>query len=132
MALIIIADDDPMVGDIVRYKLGAHGYVVGVVHNGVDALRAVETKQPDLVILDCAMPGLCGVDVLRQLKLSRTSFNTPVLMLTVRSSHEDEEIALRAGADEYLRKPFDPAELLVVVERMLQKSEASRRIASRA
>ncbi|MDQ3471825.1 MAG: response regulator [Pseudomonadota bacterium] len=66
----------------------------------------VETKQPDLVILDCSMPGIGGVDVLRRLRVSGTSFAVPVLMLTARSSWDDEEIALRAGADDYLRKPF--------------------------
>lgn len=126
MALIIIADDDPLVCDVVRSTLSSHGYLVGVVDNGLDALRAVEAKQPDLVILDCSMPGLSGVEVLRRVKLSRGSFDTPVLMLTARSSQEDEEIAFRAGAEDYLRKPFDPAELLVIVERMLKKSRWRR------
>lgn len=132
MALIIIADDDSLVCDVVRRTLSSHGYLVGVVENGLDALRAVEAKQPDLVILDCSMPGLSGVEVLRRVKLSRGNFDTPVLMLTARSSQEDEEIAFRAGADDYLRKPFDPAELLVIVERMLNNAERARRVASRA
>lgn len=126
MALILIADDDPLVTDIVRYTLGVRGHVVGTVDNGVDALRVVEGKQPELVILDCSMPGLGGVDVLRRIKVSGRSFATPVLMLTARSGQQDEEIAVRAGADDYLRKPFDPAELTVIVERMLNKAKSSR------
>lgn len=132
MALILIADDDPLVGDIVRYTLSERGHVVGVVDNGQDALRVLETKQPDLVILDCSMPGLGGVDVLRRLRVSRTSFAVPVLMLTARSSRQDEDIAWRAGADEYLRKPFDPAELLAIVDHMLTKAQRNRRVAAGA
>lgn len=132
MALILIADDDPVVTDIVRFTLGARGHVVGTVDNGTDALRVVEAKRPDLVILDCTMPGLGGVDVLRRMKTSATCFSTPVLMLTARSSLQDEEIAFRAGANDYLCKPFDPAELVVIVERMLNKVALSRRVASRA
>lgn len=124
MGLILIADDDPLITDIVRYTLGARGYVVGTVGNGFDALRAAEAKQPQLIILDCSMPGLGGVDVLRRLKLSAKCFATPVLMLTARSGHKDEEIAMRAGADEYLRKPFDLVELTVIVERMLTKARS--------
>lgn len=132
MALIIIADDDPLVGDIVRYTLSEHGHIVGIVANGVDALRVVETERPDLVILDCSMPGLGGVDLLRQLRVSRTSFDIPILMLTARSSRDDEEIALRAGADDYLRKPFDPAELLAIVDHIMTKAERTRPVAIRA
>jgi DNA-binding response OmpR family regulator len=132
MALILIADDDPLVGDIVRYTLSERGHIVGIVDNGHDALRVVETKQPDLVILDCSMPGIGGVDVLRRLRVSGTSFAVPVLMLTARSSWDDEEIALRAGADDYLRKPFDPAELVALVDHMLHKAERSRPAAAGA
>lgn len=132
MALILIADDDPLVGDIVRYTLSARGHIVGIVDNGEDALRVVETKQPDLVILDCSMPGLAGVDVLRQLRVSDASFAVPVLMLTARWGRNDENIALRAGATDYLRKPFDPDELLAIVDHMLRKAELARPVGTRA
>lgn len=122
MALILVADDDNLVGDIIRYTLRPRGHVVGVVANGADAVRVVETKRPDLVILDCSMPGLGGIDALRRIRNSPTAFATPVLMLTARRSLQDEEIALRAGANEYLRKPFDPTELLVLAEALLNKS----------
>ncbi len=82
MALILIADDDPLVGDIVRYTLAERGHVVGIVETGHDALRVVVAKQPDLVILDCSMPDLSGVEVLRHLRVSGTAFHVPILMLT--------------------------------------------------
>jgi DNA-binding response OmpR family regulator len=122
MALILVADDDAMVCDVVRHTLSAQGHVVGSVCNGAEAIRVVEAKQPALVILDCSMPVLGGVDALRRIKTSGASCRTPVLMLTARRSGGDEEIALRAGADDYLRKPFDPADLLVRVQSLLSKN----------
>ena len=122
MALILLADDDELVGDVVRATLSARGHVVGLVGNGADAVRVVELKQPDLVILDCTMPELPGIEALRQIRLSRTAYRTPVLILTARRSEMDEEIAMRAGANDYLRKPFDPDELIVRVESLLEKA----------
>ena len=72
-----------------------------------------------------------GVEALRQIRSSPRHFATPVLMLTGRLSHQDEEIALRAGADEYLRKPFDPTELLVVAERLIARSLSRRAACAR-
>ena len=123
MALILVADDDPLVRDVVSQTLGGLGHIVGVVENGADAVQVAEFKHPDLVILDCSMPVLSGVDALRRIRRSRTAFATPALMLTARSSYRDEDIAFRAGASDYLRKPFDPTELIVVVDRLLAKAE---------
>lgn len=121
MARIVLADDDEMVRDIVSSVLGDHGHIVGAVENGAEAVRVAAFKQPELLILDCAMPVMSGVEALRQIRSSPLTGSMPVLMLTARESERDEEIALRAGADDYLRKPFDPTELLVRVENLLWK-----------
>lgn len=126
MSLILIADDDELVCEVVRNTLSEQGHVVGVVNNGGEAVRAFEAKLPDLVILDCAMPEMSGVDVLRQIRVSLEGSRTPVLMLTARRSSFDEEIASRAGADDYLRKPFSPIQLLVRVELLLAKLPSAR------
>jgi len=126
MTLILLAEDDGMVGEMVRETLTGCGYVVGVVENGLDAVRVVEVKQPNLVILDCAMPKLSGVDVLRQIRLSAGGYRTPVLMLTARRSRLDVEIAMRAGANDYIKKPFDPDDLVVRVQNLLHKFWAGR------
>ncbi|HEU4704218.1 MAG TPA: response regulator, partial [Sphingomicrobium sp.] len=73
-----------------------------------------------LVVLDCAMPTMSGVEVLRQIRASPTCFDTPVLMLTGRRSEADEEIAIRAGANDYMRKPFAVDELVSRVEDLLE------------
>lgn len=121
MARILVADDDEMVRDIVTAVLAEHGHIVGSVDNGSDAVGAAEFKRPDLVILDCAMPGMSGVEALRLIRSSERVSTTPVLMLTARESERDEDIAIRAGASDYLRKPFDPTELLVRVDNLLWK-----------
>lgn len=126
MTMILVADDDQLVGDVVRHALEPLGHVVGTVDNGADAVRVAELKRPELIILDCSMPGLSGVEALRRIRSSRALFSTPVLMLTARASAHDEEIAMRAGASDYLRKPFDPDELLVLVDRLLTKSAGPR------
>ena len=126
MALILLADDDELVCDIVRETLSKEGHVVGLVGNGADAVRVVEVKNPDLIILDCTMPELPGIEALRKIRLSRTAYRTPVLILTGRRSEMDEDIAMRAGANDYLRKPFDPDELVVRVESLLKKAAKGR------
>lgn len=123
MALIIIADDDELVLDVVRFALEGEGHVVGVLHDGTDVKKVVELKQPDLVILDCLMPGRSGVDALRDLRGSQIAYKTPVLMLTARAGRTDEGIALRCGADDYLCKPFEVDQLLTRVKAILAEAE---------
>ncbi|HYN45183.1 MAG TPA: response regulator, partial [Allosphingosinicella sp.] len=86
----------------------------------------VEFKRPDLVILDCNMPEIGGIEALRQIRLLRIAYATPVLMLTARRGESDEEIAMRAGASDYLRKPFDPDQLVSRVEDLLRRAELQK------
>jgi DNA-binding response OmpR family regulator len=119
MALILIAEDDELVVEAVRAALEPRGHIVGAVGTGLPVKRVVELKRPDLVILDCAMPELSGIEALREIRSSHSGYSTPVLMLTGRRGMADEEIAYRAGADDYLRKPFDPDQLVARVEGLL-------------
>jgi DNA-binding response OmpR family regulator len=121
MARIIIADDDPLVGEIARDALIGAGHGAGLVPNGAQALAVIKARRPDLVILDCNMPELSGVNVVRELRKSMDFADLPVLMLTGRRSEADEELARFAGANDYLRKPFDPDQLVFRVERLLEK-----------
>jgi DNA-binding response OmpR family regulator len=130
MALILIADDDEVVIEIVRETLGACGHIVGAVDDGLPVLSVVEFKRPALVILDCTMPELSGIEALRKIRLSSTCFATPVLILTARRARVDEEIAWRAGANDYLRKPFDPDQLVSRVEALLEAAEEQRKRAT--
>ena len=124
MALILLADDDPLIVDMVRDLLGRHGHIVGALEDGLPVVGVVQLKRPALVILDCAMPGLSGIEALHQIRTSATCYATPVLMLTGRRGEADEEIAMRAGANDYLRKPFDPDQLVARVDVLLAEAEA--------
>ena len=121
MARIIMADDDEIVGEIARDALIAAGHGVGVLDNGADALRVIRARRPDLVILDCNMPAMSGLLVLRQMRDTPDLCDTPVLVLTGRQSGRDEEIAFYEGADDYMKKPFDPEELVFRVEELLAR-----------
>ena len=121
MARIIIADDDEITGEIARDALIDHGHGAGLVVNGAEALRAVKARKPDLLILDCNMPEVSGVLVLRELRNTLGLCDLPVMMLTGRRSAQDEHLAMFSGADAYMRKPFDPEELVFEVEQLLAR-----------
>lgn len=121
MARIIIADDDEIVGEVACDVLIEGGHAAGVLANGQDALNAIRAKRPDLVILDCNMPGLSGLLVLRELRNSMEFCDLPVLLLTGRTSGKDVGLGYYEGADDYMTKPFEPAELLFRVDELLAK-----------
>lgn len=125
MARIIMAEDDEIVADVVRDALIGAGHAVGALENGRDALFTIRQRKPDLVILDCNMPEMGGMLVLRELRQSREFHDLPVLMLTGRQGEKDEDQAFFEGADDYMRKPFDPEELVFRVEELLKKSRAN-------
>lgn len=122
MGRIIIADDDEIIGEIARDALIAAGHGAGLVPNGRDALAVIKARRPDLAILDCNMPELSGVLVVRELRKMPEFADLPVLMLTGRRGERDEELARFAGANDYLRKPFDPDELVFRAEQLLGKT----------
>jgi DNA-binding response OmpR family regulator len=121
MARIIIADDDPLVGELARDVLIAAGHGAGLVANGAEALAVIKARRPDLAILDCNMPEKSGVIVVRELRQLPEFADLPILMLTGRRSEQDEGIARFAGANDYLRKPFDPDELVFRAEQLLEE-----------
>ena len=130
MALILIADDDELIVEMVAEALRPRGHDVLTFNDGIHVVDVVTFKRPALVILDCAMPKMSGCEVLRSLRASSTCFDTPVLMLTGRRSGADEEIAFRAGANEYMRKPFNLTELVECIESMISEAECRPRAAA--
>ena len=110
MATILIADDDPKLLKMVRRTLLYEGFDVITAADGRETLNQVETKTPDLLILDWMMPELDGIDVL--IRLREAGNEIPVLMLTARDAVENRVEGLNKGADDYLVKPFAPSELL--------------------
>ncbi len=124
MARIIYAEDDDIMGEVVRDALASAGHVVGVVEDGKSALQAISIKLPALVILDCSIPELSGIEVLRSIRLNRDFYDTPVLMLTARNSQRDVDLAAYAGADAYIKKPFDTDYLIFLAESLLNEGRS--------
>jgi len=110
-ARVLLVEDDPLQGKVTREFLEKIGYEVAWVRDGVDAIKAVKTSDPDIILLDLVMPGMDGYEVCRWLKLNEETKGTPVIMLTVKKDLSDKISGLRVGADDYLPKPYNELEL---------------------
>ena len=121
MAHIIIADDDEIVTEIVSEAFRSYGHSIGVVGNGEEALNAISAKSPDLVILDCNMPKMGGLNTLHAIRTHPKFYRVPIMMLTGNTSSKDQDIARYTGADAYITKPFDPDFLVFEAEDLITK-----------
>ncbi|WP_435203164.1 response regulator transcription factor [Janibacter sp. GS2] len=110
--MVLVADDDVDIKDLVTFKLENAGYSVVAVSDGDEALRQVRELQPDLAVLDVMMPGLSGLDVLREIRTDEGLAGTKVILLTARARDVDVDAGFSTGADDYLTKPFSPRELV--------------------
>ena len=122
---LLLVEDDSLLGEGVRDGLKQLGYQVEWLQDGMQALSAFNCSYFDLVVLDIMLPGVSGIDVLKQLRKSGNT--TPVLLLTARDSVEDRVKGLDCGADDYLTKPFDLDELSARL-RALQRRQSGRAI----
>jgi len=122
MATILIVDDDRKITDMLRRTLAYEGYHVVTAADGREALALAQTQRPDLVVLDWLMPRLDGIEVAKRM---RAAEDTPILMLTARDAVEDRVAGLDSGADDYLVKPFTPAELLARIRALLRRTESA-------
>lgn len=120
MAHILVADDDDLLGELVRFKLEAAGHDVTIRQDGASALQEARGGDYDLLVLDAMMPVMSGPDVLRALAEEQPQM--PVVMLTSRKAQTDVLAALTAGARDYLTKPFIPDELVVRVNAILKSA----------
>jgi len=118
--LALVVDDDVTVRDVVSRYLDRAGYRVDVAGDGEQALRAVASRMPDVVVLDLMLPRLGGLEVCRRLR--RESIGVPIVMLTALGEEEDRVLGLELGADDYVTKPFSPRELVLRVASVLRRS----------
>jgi two-component system phosphate regulon response regulator PhoB len=114
---ILVADDEPALLRLLEFVLGRRGYVIQGVSNGNEAVDVLKSDCPDLAILD--VPGCDGFEVLTFIRETDHLAGLPVVLLTARAQLDDIQQGLSLGADAYLAKPFDPEELLSVVESLL-------------
>ncbi|MBE3577962.1 MAG: response regulator transcription factor [Limnochordales bacterium] len=124
MARILVVDDDPRLGALLRRSLGLAGHQVQVAGDGEAGLKAALADDPDLVILDWMLPGMDGLEVCRRL---RAASDVPILMLTAKDAVENRVAGLKTGADDYLIKPFAVEELQARVEALLRRDRRRSR-----
>jgi DNA-binding response OmpR family regulator len=117
---ILVVDDDLELRGLIAFALRQAGYLVVEAQDGPSALAAFQDEKPDLAVLDVNLPRLDGLEVLKRLRSG--GGRTPVMLLTVRSSEEDQVRGLDLGADDYLTKPFSPRTLLARVRALLRRA----------
>ena len=118
---VLIVEDEMNIVDIVRFNLQREGYATLEAYDGEAGLALAREKKPDLILLDVMMPKKNGIDTLKEL---RQTHQTPVIMLTARGSELDRVLGLELGADDYIEKPYNPAELLARVQAQLRRYKA--------
>ena len=109
--VVLVAEDDEDILDLVVFDLEDEGYEVLTARNGEEAVTLALERRPDLILLDVAMPGLDGYEVTRRLRADKTTNGTPVVLLTARAQVKDVIAGFEAGANDYVTKPFRPDEL---------------------
>jgi len=121
---IFVIDDDPAILELVTSNLEMQGYKVDSADNAIDGLALIQQNPPNLIILDLMMPNLDGFTACQRLRQNDKTKDIPVLMLTALSRTEDKITGFDSGADDYLTKPFELAELFVRVRALLRRSGA--------
>jgi two-component system phosphate regulon response regulator PhoB len=121
---ILVVDDEPDITALVAYHLAKAGYRVSTAARGPEALKAATEERPDVMILDLMLPGMSGYDVLAELRAKPETRDIGVILLTARKQEADRIRGLTLGADDYLTKPFSPAELTLRVGAVLRRLAA--------
>ena len=124
MTVVLVADDDADIRDLVSFKLEQAGLEVVPVEDGQAALEQARARRPTLAVLDVSMPGLSGIDVCRMLRADPATAGILIIMLTARVQEQDVEGGFSAGADDYVTKPFSPRELVTRIQALLSRTRA--------
>jgi DNA-binding response OmpR family regulator len=123
MRQVLVVDDEPHIRTVLRGYLEAAGFAVAEAADGETAVRAVRRDPPDLVLLDVLLPGIDGLEALRQL---RTFSDVYVILVTARTEEVDKLVGLGVGADDYITKPFSPREVAARVKAVLRRDRGTR------
>ena len=123
MGTILVADDDRDIRELVSFKLTQAGHQVHTTDDGRKALDSIMNDCPDLAILDVMMPGLSGVDVIRQVRADAEIRGLRIILLTARAQEGDVQAGFSVGADDYVDKPFSPRALMSRVTALLARGQ---------
>lgn len=117
--IILLIEDNEAISKLISFKLKKNGYTFLHESNGKHGLETVKKSNPDLVILDVMLPSMNGFEVLRQIRANENITNTKVIMLTSKNRKEDLEKGFEMEVEDYISKPFKPAELLMRIKKAL-------------
>jgi two-component system, OmpR family, phosphate regulon response regulator PhoB len=126
---ILVVDDEPDISALVAYHLARESYRVRTAADGGEAIRSIEVEPPDLIVLDLMLPGMSGLEVLKEVRRRDETRNIPVILLTAKRAEEDRIAGLKLGADDYLPKPFSPQELVLRVGAILRRVQQAPPVA---
>jgi DNA-binding response OmpR family regulator len=121
---VLVVDDEPTIAEVVARYLERSGYRTQIATDGLQAVASAARHRPDLVVLDLMLPGLDGLEVMRRLR-DQDRDRIAVILLTAKGEESDRVIGLRLGADDYVVKPFSPAELVARVDAVLRRIDTS-------
>jgi len=121
-ARILIVEDEAALSTLLAYNLEKEGFTVHVAADGERAMEALAEEPPDLVLLDWMLPHLSGIEICRRIRRNPATSGLPVIMLTARGEEADRIRGLETGADDYVAKPFSPAELVARVRALLRRT----------
>jgi two-component system phosphate regulon response regulator PhoB len=124
LRIMIVEDEEPLL-ELLRYNFERAGYTVDTLTDGKHVEARLETGMPDVLILDWMLPGLSGIELCWRLRRKPATKSLPLMMLTARGEEPDRVRAIKAGADDYIVKPFSVRELLERVETLLTKRRES-------
>ncbi len=119
MARVLVVDDEINIVRLIQVNLERHGYQVETANNGVQALAKIRDSRPDLLVSDVMMPEMDGFELLANVRRDPALMDLPVIMLTAKAQDRDVMEGYKTGADMYLTKPFNPAELITFAKRIL-------------
>ena len=119
---LLVVEDESAIRDMVGFTLERAGFDWTGASDVAEADSQINSRQPDLIILDWMLPGISGVDFARRVRRNAATRNIPIIMLTARSEEDDRIKGLDAGADDYISKPFSPRELIARVKAVLRRS----------
>lgn len=120
---ILAVDDEPSISKLVSHTLGRRGHEVITANDGLTALSIAATDKPDLIVLDVMMPKMDGWEVRNRLKADPSTKDIPIVFLTAVGQFEKQLAAMEEGSEDYVTKPFEPSELVEVVEGFLDPSK---------
>src|ERR1041385_5038312 len=120
-ANILVVEDEEHLHEALKLNLELEDYAVTSAYNGADALKAVQNEYFDLIIMDIMLPGIDGISVTENIRVQQNE--VPILILSAKNTSADKVLGLRKGADDYLTKPFNLEELILRVQKLIEKNK---------